>query len=97
MYKISKLAEDDIYQIAIYTIQQFGHSQAKKYHGELQKTFELLVESCWLGRECNWLCDGIRRFEFKKHVIYYTMQSDSIFISRVIHQSMDVELLDFPE
>ncbi|QHP75707.1 type II toxin-antitoxin system RelE/ParE family toxin [Proteus vulgaris] len=90
MYKLSKLAEEDIYQIARYTIQQFGVTQAKKYHNELKQAFEL-------GRECNWVCDGMRRFEFKKHSIYYLPKNDTLFIARLIHHSMDVDFLDFPE
>ncbi|MBK5073392.1 type II toxin-antitoxin system RelE/ParE family toxin [Budviciaceae bacterium CWB-B4] len=96
-YKLSKLADEDIYQIARYTIQQLGQRQAKRYYDELKKTFELLALSPWIGRECDWLCEGTRRFEFKKHSIYYILQNDDIFISRVIHQSMDVEVMDFFE
>ncbi|CAG9407286.1 hypothetical protein NVI2019_NGLDDFDA_00193 [Providencia alcalifaciens] len=66
MYKLSQVAEEDIYQIARYTIRQFGVNQAKKYHNELKKTFELLANSPWIGKECHWVCEGMRRFEFKK-------------------------------
>lgn len=97
MYKLSKLAEEDIYQIARYTIQQFGVTQAKKYHNELQHTFELLARAPWIGRECNWVCDGMRRFEFKKHSIHYLPKNDTLFIARLIYHSMDVDFLDFPE
>jgi toxin ParE1/3/4 len=97
MYKISQIAEEDIYQIARYTIRQFGVNQAKKYHNELKKTFELLASSPWIGKECHWVCEGMRRFEFKKHSIYYMPQTPFIFISRVIHQSVDVDELDFAE
>lgn len=97
MYKLSALAEEDIFQIARYTIQHFGQSQAKCYHDELKRTLELLAISPWVGRECDWLCEGMRRFEFKKHSIYYMLQNDDILIARVIHQSMDVDVFDFPE
>ncbi|NHB95090.1 type II toxin-antitoxin system RelE/ParE family toxin [Photorhabdus stackebrandtii] len=97
MYKFSELAEEDIFQIARYTIQQFGQNQASHYHNETKKTFELLATSPWIGRECDWICTGIRRFEFKRHSIYYMLQGDGIFISRVIHQLMDIDILDFPE
>nr|WP_083195647.1 type II toxin-antitoxin system RelE/ParE family toxin [Photorhabdus australis] len=63
----------------------------------MKRTFELLATSPWIGGECDWVCAGMRRFEFKKHSIYYMLQDDDIFISRVIHQSMDVDILDFPE
>ncbi|MFZ1873239.1 MAG: type II toxin-antitoxin system RelE/ParE family toxin, partial [Chania sp.] len=78
-------------------IQQFGQNQALYYHDELKRAFELLATSPWIGRECDWVCAGMRRFEFKKHSIYYMLQDNDIFILRVIHQSMDVDILDFPE
>ncbi|CCW31828.1 conserved hypothetical protein [Xenorhabdus nematophila F1] len=55
-------------------------------------TFELLATLPWIGGECDWVCAGMRHFELKKHSIYY-----NIFILRVIYQSMDVDILDFPE
>ncbi|RLZ54516.1 type II toxin-antitoxin system RelE/ParE family toxin [Proteus mirabilis] len=97
MYKLSKLAEEDIYQIARYTIQQFGVTQAKKYHNDLKQTFELLAKAPWIGRECNWVCNGMRRFEFKKHPIYYLPKNDTLFITRLIHHSIDVDFVDFPK
>ncbi|OCA52940.1 type II toxin-antitoxin system RelE/ParE family toxin [Photorhabdus namnaonensis] len=97
MYKFSELADEDIFHIARYTIQQFGQNQARCYHDELKRTFELLATSPWIGRECDWVCAGMLRFEFKKHSIYYMLQDGDIFISRIIHQSMDVDILDFPE
>lgn len=95
MYKLSKLAEEDIYQIARYTIQQFGVTQAKKYHNDLKQTFELLAKAPWIGRECNWVCNGMRRFEFKIHSIYYLPKNDTLFITRLIHHSIDVDFVDF--
>lgn len=97
MYKLSELAEEDIYQIARYTIQQFGVIQAKKYHDDLKRTFELLARAPWIGRECSWVCNGMRRLEFKKHSIYYLPKNNALFIARLIHHSMDVDSLDFPE
>ncbi|WIV89447.1 type II toxin-antitoxin system RelE/ParE family toxin [Proteus appendicitidis] len=97
MYKLSELAEEDIYQIACYTIQQFGVIQAKKYHDDLKRTFELFASAPWIGRECSWVCNGMRRLEFKKHSIYYLPKNNTLFIARLIHHSIDVDSLDFPE
>lgn len=45
MYKLSELADEDIFKIAYYTIQQFGKHQAKLYHNKLENVFRLLAES----------------------------------------------------
>lgn len=96
MYKLSTLADEDIYDITRYTIQYFGLIQAKHYHEELTKIFELLAKNPELGTECSWICQGMRRFQYKKHGIYIIKQDDEVLISRVLHQSMDIEALDFP-
>ena len=97
MYSLSSLAEDDIYQIAIYTITHFGIHQAEKYQRELTETLTLLSNTPQIGRECSWVKAGIRSFTFKKHTIYYLEQENNILIARVIHQSMDVEYQDFSD
>ncbi|HFZ8416060.1 TPA: type II toxin-antitoxin system RelE/ParE family toxin [Salmonella enterica subsp. enterica serovar Aberdeen] len=97
MYKLSQLADEDIFKIACYTIQQFGKHQAKRYHNELENAFRLLAESPLIGIECEWICSGMRRFEFRRHSVYYMMRDDDILISRIIHQSMDIDRLEFPE
>lgn len=96
IYKLSVLADEDIYHIVRYTLQHFGLTQAKRYHEELVKVFELLAQNTGLGAECHWICQDMRRFQYKKHGIYIIKQDDEVLISRVLHQSMDIEALDFP-
>jgi toxin ParE1/3/4 len=96
MYKLSMLADDDVYDIARYTIQYFGLNQARRYHEELIRIFELLAQNPELGTECHWICQGMRRFQYMKHGIYLIQQGDDILISRVLHQSMDIDAQDFP-
>lgn len=97
MYKLSALADEDIYDIARYTLQHFGLTQAKHYHEELSRIFELLAQDPEMGTECPWICQGIRRFQYKKHGIYLLKQEGKIIISSVIHQSMDIDAQDFPD
>lgn len=97
MYSLSSLAEDDIYQIAVYTMTHFGINQAERYQRELTETLALLSNTPQIGRECSWIKAGIRSFTFKKHTIYYLEQENTILIARVIHQSMDVEYQDFSD
>ncbi|WP_432324254.1 type II toxin-antitoxin system RelE/ParE family toxin [Yersinia enterocolitica] len=97
MYKLSELADEDIYNIVSYTIRHFGVIQAKLYHENLAKVFELLAKNLELGAECNWICSDMRRFQYKKHGIYYIMLSDDILIARVLHQSIDIDAQDFSE
>lgn len=97
MFNLSSLAEDDIYQIAVYTMTHFGIKQAEKYQQELTETLTLLSNTPQIGREYSWINAGVRSFTFKKHTIYYLEQENTILIARIIHQSMDVEYQDFSD
>lgn len=96
MYKLSTLADEDIYDLTRYTIQHFGLIQAKHYHEGLTMIFELLDQNPELGTECPWICLGMRRFQYKKQGIYVIKKGEENLISRVINQSMDVDTQDFP-
>lgn len=95
-YKLSELADDDIFGIVCYTIQNFGIAQARSYHRDLARVLELLAQNPELGSECEWICAGMRRFQFKKHGIYLLVLEEGILVSRVLHHAIDVDAQDFP-
>lgn len=66
MYKLSTWADEDIYDLTRYTIQYLGLTQVKRCHEEPTKIFKLLVQDPELGTECAWICQGMRRFQYKK-------------------------------
>ncbi|EEG5674244.1 type II toxin-antitoxin system RelE/ParE family toxin [Salmonella enterica] len=95
-YKLSELADEDIFGIVRYTIQSFGIAQARSYHTDLTRVLELLAQNPELGSECDWICTGMRRFQFKKHGIYLLVLEEGILVSRVLHHSIDIDAQDFP-
>ena len=44
-YRLSRLADHDLANIAEYTIQEFGIEQARRYRDTLEKCFLTLVET----------------------------------------------------
>jgi toxin ParE1/3/4 len=44
--------------------------------------------SPFIGRSCDSIRPGLRRFEIGKHVVFYLAQSDELLIVRVLHQQM---------
>jgi plasmid stabilization system protein ParE len=53
---------------------------------ELARYFHRLADSPGLGRACDRIYPGIRRFEQGKHVIFYKPGRHGIVISRILHQ-----------
>lgn len=75
-------------EIADYTVDRWGPSQAERYINGLEDCFQRLVRSPQMGRPCDQIRRGYRRVEHGKHVVIYRADADGVFISRILHQSM---------
>lgn len=86
--RISSEAEADLDKIIEYTQSKWGWRQAEVYLARLEDGFNLLVRNPSIGRPCDFIVYGLRRFEVGKHVVFYRSESEGIRIVRVLHQSM---------
>ena len=85
-YRIGPKGVSDLAEIFDYTVDTWGEEQAENYLDELARVFHRLVDSPGLGRACDRIYPGIRRFEQGKHVIFYKPERHGIVISRILHQ-----------
>ena len=86
--KLSRAAKADLVQIGAYTIQTWNAEQAKRYLGEIEHCARTLSEKPLLGRSCDEIRPGLRRFEKGRHVLFYRQVTGGILISRILHHSM---------
>jgi len=82
MYRISRRAEADLTDIYLYTIQNFGERQARKYLLELDAVFELLGDHPRIGRPYE---AGTHQFVHGSHIIIYRIEADAVLIVRILH------------
>ena len=90
-YELSRLAMMDIDDIWLYTAENWSKQQANKYYKEI---FELIYEICnnaEIGKPIDYIKVGHRRKNAKSHMIIYKIKQETIFIDRILHQSMDIE------
>jgi toxin ParE1/3/4 len=66
--------------------------QAGRYIRELATCCETLAKNPALGRSCDYIRPGLRRFEHGKHVLFYSQKPKGILLSRILHQSMLPEI-----
>jgi toxin ParE1/3/4 len=71
-----------------YTSTQWNADQALRYVAGLRECFRSLSRNPGIGRACDLVSPGLRRFEHGKHVVFYRMMTGGIRISRVPHQRM---------
>jgi len=85
---VSREAETDIDQIATYTSNAWGWRQTDRYLDQLEESFQILAQHPAIGRSCDSIQEGLRRFEVGKHVVFYRAEPEGILIVRVLHQQM---------
>ena len=78
--------------IAIFSQQEWGEIQAKKYIRELRECCALLVLNPDIGRAATLGRWSGRRMEQGSHVIFYRADRTGILVQRVLHKNMLLKL-----
>jgi toxin ParE1/3/4 len=95
LIRYSARAEDDLYEIAIFTMGQWGIAQADRYIAGLEEFCELIANFPGIGRECDEIAPRLRRMEHESHVIFFFPKDDGILVSRVFHQKRNISDEEF--
>ena len=88
-YRLSPLAEADLEDIWLYTLQHWSMEQADSYHHSLMAAFEGLAAGCKQGRPS--VLPGFQKYLCGSHVVYFLDHADSLDVIRVLHQRQDAE------
>ncbi len=70
-FELTRKAKGDLYAIALYSEQQWGKAQRNLYIKQLDDAFHVIAENPALGKNCDALLPGYRKFPQGSHVIYY--------------------------
>ncbi|MCY4283390.1 MAG: type II toxin-antitoxin system RelE/ParE family toxin [Gammaproteobacteria bacterium] len=85
------LSEQDLIEIWLYTLNEWGEYQADKYLDDLEEAMRLLAEQPLICRERTELSPPVRIHHHVHHLIAYQVLEDGINVIRVLHESMDVD------
>jgi len=88
-YHLSNLADEDLGNIATYSIQRFGINQARLYRDGLFKTFEMISDFPLIGTDQSQIKINVRRQVYESHAIYYRVDDNGIFILRILGPGED--------
>jgi len=67
-----------------------GELQANRYTDLLENCFLLIFENQNIGRTANDLSKDLFRHEHQKHIIFYRIKNNHIFVVRIRHNSEDI-------
>lgn len=88
-YRLSPLAEEDLFKIISTTIESWGRSQAKAYAQTIDTALLKLAQHPDFGRERSDLYDGAKSFPVEKHIVFYQISESGVDVARILHQRMD--------
>ena len=87
---LSEAAKSDLVDIWVETDRQWGAAQADRYLDDIERALKGLIANLHMGSDCSDLLQGARKLITGRHLIFYEVDLDRIFVIRVLHQSMDV-------
>lgn len=91
MYRIHKTAqaEQDLYDIWLYSAQTWGVHQADTYLDALEVALIGLQANPQLGRSREALRPGYRSLAAERHTIFYRVAGQVVQVVRILHSGMD--------
>jgi toxin ParE1/3/4 len=90
-YSLSHKAVDDLTEIWQYTYATWSEKQADKYYELLVQCFEMLALKPNKGKQYEDIKLGLRGYVAGRHILFYTIQQEGIFIIRILHSMMDIK------
>ena len=86
---ITDPARDDLGAISVYTFTKWGGEQTIKYTEELYKTISSIANNPDTGKSRYGVPNVIKGRKSGRHVVFYRSIGQTIFIMRILHESMD--------
>lgn len=88
-YRLSTLAEADVIDLIAFGAERFGSAQADKFFQELKRTFTRIAQFPLANRERSEMNLPARIQILQNYLIVYRIETDGVFILRVVHGHYD--------
>ncbi len=93
-FVLTRKARSDLTAIARFTEQQWGREQRNQYLKQLDDAFYFLAADPLVGKTCDDIRMGYRKFPQGSHLIFYrTGQHHCVEIIRILHKHRDTPAL----
>jgi len=90
IYKISPVAKNDLIDIYVRGIENWGEVRADKYQLQLISTFNLLAENPDIGHSVA-IRTQLQRYEVEPYVIFFRKFSYGVRIARILYKNRALE------
>ncbi len=90
-YRLTGLANRDLNEIWEYTFEKWSIKQAEVYYEQFIESFNQITLNPDLGKFYDSIEPKLRGLKVARHIVFYElMDEETVEISRILHQSMDV-------
>jgi toxin ParE1/3/4 len=96
-YVLSNKADADLDGIYVYSYRTFGEAKADAYFLGLCERLKNLAANPHRGRSVDQVRPGLFCDRCARHIIFFTIEEDGIFVARILHGAMDALLHIDPE
>jgi toxin ParE1/3/4 len=91
-FELTRAAKKDLREIAKFTEKRWGRNQRYLYMKQFDDVFHFLAENPSVGKECNYIKLGYKKFPQESHIVFYREGAKAkITIIRILHKNMDME------
>ncbi len=91
-FELTRGAKEDLRKIARFTEKRWGRDQRFLYIKQFDDVFHLLAKTPSVGKKCDYIKKGYRKFPQSSHIVFYCESTKSkIVVIRILHKNMDVE------
>jgi toxin ParE1/3/4 len=88
---LSPRAQADLEGIWDYTASRWDAKQAELYVRQIQSAIERIARDPRLGRPCDDIRAGYRKFPAASHVLFYRLTDRGVDVVRILHSRMDFD------
>lgn len=89
-FHLSRLAEQDLFEIALYIANRDGVDATRRFFDEIDARFARLAENSQMGRLRPEIGPGLRSFPLGDYLIFYRSAADGVIIERFLHGARDI-------
>lgn len=88
-YQLTNKAEAEIDRVFEYSVLNFGLSTAQGYLMGMHECFAMLADHQSWGNDYGFIENGLQRYEYRSHSVYYRETPDGILVARVLGNRQD--------
>lgn len=90
-YYLSNQALADLNAIWDFGAEHWGRDKANRYATDIHDMCHFIADHLGLGKKRDDILEGLKSYAVGSHVLFYIEQDQVIYVSRILHKSMDFE------